>query len=571
MQELLTFLPERPVLHPLAKYLTSTEIYTALDIVPPADRFISCQIHPDLLPNLKDFIGGIVNDLELGGVSCQPMQTLLNSMARIPLQNEDNVSEYGGLATRALEPVVQAIGAAAGLAGPIGVQHDAVDDILHSLTGGFNLVVVQQSETKTGRKSWLPIQVCSDEDKVYSVLLSEAETLSRLFVLDATKKQTGAKAMVVKLALQMATAGAEFGLFFAGYIAIAAQLASSTNPTCPGLLLLLSPVFKLQNEALPLPRGVIELTPFQANIQPEPFLAILAAMLCANLIPGRSVKRPPAAVSETLRLPILDADEAEEDNSSVGGNEENAGGDGAEPSGIPPCSIQVITNAMILRHPWLNCSDIRRISVIGHPGLRLFSNSQKNSTPLMKSPSPSPIHPRNLLRAPCIPSTTVNTVTLVERIRASRWSSIYTCRVGGDDKLFIMKLVSELHSVMVLRELYMYEVALKDCSLVPRFYGMFQRPAGGWFTFLLENVGDSLEEVYGSDWSDVKRAVSATEWEKLIDSVKKLHSLGVVHGDFEPRNVAQTTDGFKFIDFGRSEMHRCQQDECQELQDLLDV
>ncbi len=167
---------------------------------------------------------------------------------------------------------------------------------------------------------------------------------------------------------------------------------------------------------------------------------------------------------------------------------------------------------MILRHPWLNCSDIRRISVIGHPGLRLFSNSQKNSTPLMRSPSPSPIHPRNLLRAPCIPSTTVNTVTLVERIRASRWSSIYTCRVGGDDKSCIMKLVSELHSVMVLRELYMYEVALKDCSLVPRFYGMFQRPAGGWFAFLLEDVGDSLEEVYGSDWSDIKRGVSTTEW-----------------------------------------------------------
>lgn len=69
-------------------------------------------------------------------------------------------------------------------------------------------------------------------------------------------------------------------------------------------------------------------------------------MLCAKLIPGRSVKSPPAAVSETLRLPILDADEAEEDNGSDGGNEENAGGDGAEPSGIPPWSIQVTTNAV---------------------------------------------------------------------------------------------------------------------------------------------------------------------------------------------------------------------------------
>ncbi len=269
------------MLHPLAKYLTSTEIYTALDIVPPADRFISCQIHPDLLPNLKDFIGGIVNDLDLGGVSCQPMQTLLNSMARIPLQNEDNVSEYGGLATRALEPVVQAIGAAAGLAGPIGVQHDAVDEIVHSRTGGFNLVVVRQSETETGRKSWLPVQVCSDEDKAYSVLLSKAETLSRLFILDATKKQTGAKAMVVKVSVhrvlyQVAIShnaacppdgycrrgiwsflcwiyrdcgtARSASLHLPVFYTYPSLVVSSTDPTCPGLLLLLSPVFKLQNE-----------------------------------------------------------------------------------------------------------------------------------------------------------------------------------------------------------------------------------------------------------------------------------------------------------------------------------
>ncbi|PBK63951.1 hypothetical protein ARMSODRAFT_522200 [Armillaria solidipes] len=225
MQDLLTFLPERPELHPLVKNSTSSEIYTALDIVPPADRFISCQIYPDLLPNLKDFISGMVNDFGLGGVSCQSMQTLLNSMARISLQNEHNVSEYGGLATRALEPVVQIIGAAAGLAGPIGVQHDAVAEIVHSQTGGFNLAVVRQTETENGRKSWVPIQVCSDEDKAYSVFLSKAEALSRPFTLDATEKQTGAKAMVIQLALQMATAGAEFGLFFAGYIAIAAQLS----------------------------------------------------------------------------------------------------------------------------------------------------------------------------------------------------------------------------------------------------------------------------------------------------------------------------------------------------------
>ncbi len=59
--------------------------------------------------------------------------------------------------------------------------------------------------------------------------------------------------------------------------------------------------------------------------------------------------------------------------------------------------------------------------------------------------------------------------------------------------------------------------------------------------------------------------------QKLIDSVIELHSLGVLHGDLEPRNVALTAEGFKFFDFGQSEMHHCQRDECYELRDLLDV
>ncbi len=119
----------------------------------------------------------------------------------------------------------------------------------------------------------------------------------------------------------------------------------------------------------------------------------------------------------------------------------------------------------------------------------------------------------NLCRyAPRIPFTNVDTVALVDEIAVSRWSSVWRCRVEGDDKLRIMKLVLTLHSAMVLRELYIYEVALKDCSLVPVCYGVLQRPTGGWLGFLLEDVGDTLEETYGMSWHDVKRGVSVTEW-----------------------------------------------------------
>ncbi|KAK0432165.1 uncharacterized protein EV420DRAFT_1772379 [Desarmillaria tabescens] len=535
IKELLTFLPDQPKLHSEAKSSTSTADYTAKDPPPPKYRFISSRIYPDLLLNLKEFISGVVNDLSIGEASCQSMQHALNNMSEVCFRNETQVSQYGGYVAEAVHPVVEAIAAAAGLAGGIGVKRVPVAIPQWSL-GHFNFIVGRRNKTEDGRFEIVPLKACSDEDKAYWVLLSKTEALSMPFSLDATQKQTGAKAMVVKLALQMVAANAEFGFFFGGYIAIAAQLVKSTDPSRPGLILLLSPPFRLSNEAFPTPET---LTPFQANIQPEPFLAILVAMLCANLVSGHEVKSPPAAFYQPLPY--------EEDEHDPGDNDEDR-------DGIPACSVQVGTNAMILQHPWLNCSDIHRISIIGNPPQRLLNLDVQNI-----------LAPRNLICAPRIPSIDVNTVTLLEQIRASRWSSIYTCHLEGADKLCIMKLVSERHSEMVLRELYMYEVVLKGCSLVPQFYGTFQRPAGGWFGFLLENVGESLEDVYGSEWGDVKVDLGVVEWKNLVDSVKKLHSLGVMHGDLEPRNVARTGEGtFKFFDFGRSEVHRCRKGGCEE-------
>ncbi len=47
-----------------------------------------------------------------------------------------------------------------------------------------------------------PVVVCSEEDIAYSVLLEKAEDLSRPFSLDVTKKQTGAKAIIVKVSVR---------------------------------------------------------------------------------------------------------------------------------------------------------------------------------------------------------------------------------------------------------------------------------------------------------------------------------------------------------------------------------
>ncbi|KAK0493340.1 hypothetical protein EDD18DRAFT_1333732 [Armillaria luteobubalina] len=145
----------------------------------------------------------------------------------------------------------------------------------------------------------------------------------------------------------------------------------------------------------------------------------------------------------------------------------------------------------------------RECSLMDEGGEPTSSALANNSTPLQTSILL--LQQRYLLRALHLPSTNVDVVTLVDEIM--------------------------------------------NCPFIPVCYGVFHRPAGGWFGFVLEDVGDNLEDVYGTEWSDVKRG----------------------HGDLEPRNVAQTVDGFKFFDFGRSKLHVCQRDECFELRNILKV
>ncbi|PBK86541.1 hypothetical protein ARMGADRAFT_1017240, partial [Armillaria gallica] len=92
----------------------------------------------------------------------------------------------------------------------------------------------------------------------------------------------------------MITSRVEYGFFFGGFNAIAAQLLRSTDVSCPGHILLLSPTFKLSTAPLVHPIPKKALSQFQANIQTEPFLAIVAAMILSNLIPGCSVTPPPS-------------------------------------------------------------------------------------------------------------------------------------------------------------------------------------------------------------------------------------------------------------------------------------
>ncbi|PBK86449.1 hypothetical protein ARMGADRAFT_536577 [Armillaria gallica] len=238
IQELLTFFPARPKLHPEAIYSTSTAAYCARSFFPPEKRPLCYRPYPELLLELKKFISGVVNDLGIGGVSCQSMQRDLQRVSYTYSQTEAEVSLYGCHAISAVEPVVQAIAEADGRPGRTDVFYEPA---VHSWQRGDFNITVQRKWLEYGHVRKQRVLVCSDGDKAYSVLLSKAEDFSRPLRLDATKEQTGANAMAVRLALQMTNAGADYGFFFGGFIAIAAQLVHSIDPSHPGTILLLSP------------------------------------------------------------------------------------------------------------------------------------------------------------------------------------------------------------------------------------------------------------------------------------------------------------------------------------------
>ncbi|KAK0229980.1 hypothetical protein EDD85DRAFT_957106 [Armillaria nabsnona] len=133
--------------------------------------------------------------------------------------------------------------------------------------------------------------------------------------------------MAAKLALQMVAAKAEPIFITRCYSAYPQFLVRSADSSRPERMLLPSPIFKLQTRVFRI---------IQANIPTEPFLAILVAMLCANLLPGHSVRKPPP----DLLSEVPDGDEEED------GSDREEYTDAGDEDGIPSLSLQVATNVV---------------------------------------------------------------------------------------------------------------------------------------------------------------------------------------------------------------------------------
>ncbi|KAG0226982.1 hypothetical protein BGW42_003269 [Actinomortierella wolfii] len=97
----------------------------------------------------------------------------------------------------------------------------------------------------------------------------------------------------------------------------------------------------------------------------------------------------------------------------------------------------------------------------------------------------------------------------------------------------------------------------------------------------LAGIADGMEmilvtELTGTDLHDGR--LNASDRNKIREALSAIHDLGVLHGDIRPENITRRRDdrnsAFFFIDFGRSELTRCEmalKGEKEELEALLDM
>ncbi|KAK0473900.1 hypothetical protein IW261DRAFT_1502130, partial [Armillaria novae-zelandiae] len=155
-----------------------------------------------MLPELKNFLDGVVTDLGIGDISCQSMRLHLELMSGTSFLGKDHMCLYGSHILSAVGHVVQAIAKAAGLQGLTIVLYRPVGQTIYA-QGGHSNITVEHKWLENGQVRQQTVLVCSEEDEAYSVLLLKAEDLSRPLKLDATKEQTNANAMAVRVSFSL--------------------------------------------------------------------------------------------------------------------------------------------------------------------------------------------------------------------------------------------------------------------------------------------------------------------------------------------------------------------------------
>jgi len=140
--------------------------------------------------------------------------------------------------------------------------------------------------------------------------------------------------------------------------------------------------------------------------------------------------------------------------------------------------------------------------------------------------------------------------------------NVWQCHFDDSDDLFAVKIVellrpSDSDRQLRLRNEFNVYLALEEAHqsgrlrdrIAPYCYGAFE--------------GDGADAIILELCNGILRS-----WDELCDLervevyrlVQDLHSIGIVHGDLEPRNVVRVHGGgFRLIDFSESRKHNCKE------------
>ncbi|KAM0745823.1 hypothetical protein T439DRAFT_384616 [Meredithblackwellia eburnea MCA 4105] len=186
-----------------------------------------------------------------------------------------------------------------------------------------------------------------------------------------------------------------------------------------------------------------------------------------------------------------------------------------------------------------------------HSSSESASSSANSSFDMDKPTTPQTASDSSLVWIPKTQtSTTLQQVlgNLSSLVSDSPPPSTFMHKVDPNNFDLVAKVQSAKFAAYVARETIMYEEVLERRTelkgYIPRFFGTFMSPCGGWFVTLMEDVGESLE----SSWPQEQH-----ELRELEEVQEALRYIGIEHGDWRPANVAKNQYGeFVALDFGYS-------------------
>lgn len=119
----------------------------------------------------------------------------------------------------------------------------------------------------------------------------------------------------------------------------------------------------------------------------------------------------------------------------------------------------------------------------------------------------------------------------------------------------VFKLFTKEQTVGLLHEVEIYKALENSQGLfIPFFYGIFDSPSwSGYILALEKRYGYTLHE-FQSLFDKKDAAEKKIVFEDCWNALKRLHGLGISHGDVNPHNIVICSDHVVFIEFENSVM-----------------